>query len=90
MTSSLNIFQDQAISRLRDHKTEPNVRGLLQQICDLVQREELNVCLNSLDLLENGPIPTGVSAATATTAVPPPSAPLEEAAAFVLTPDPLG
>lgn len=47
------IPQDQAINRLKEIKTEPNVRALLQQICDLVQREELNVAFAALDLLDN-------------------------------------
>lgn len=47
------INQNQTISHLREIKTEPNVRGLLQQVCDLVQREELNASLIALELLEN-------------------------------------
>ena len=49
------LLQNQAVNRLKEIKTEPNVRALLQQICDLVQREELNAALNALDLLDTGP-----------------------------------
>jgi hypothetical protein len=53
------INQNQTISHLREIKTEPNVRALLQQVCDLVQREELNASLIALELLENtGPSTT--------------------------------
>ena len=45
--------QSQTINHLKEVKSEPNVRALLQQICDLVQREELNASLASLDLLDN-------------------------------------
>ena len=48
---------------MKEIKSEPNVRALFQQICDLVQREELNASLISLDLLDNA----GPSTAQAST-----------------------
>ncbi len=61
--------QNQTISHLEEIKTEPNVRALLQQVCDLVQREELNASLITLELLDN----TGPS--TAHSAPPPTNEP---------------
>ena len=61
------------VSRLRDLKNEPNVRALLQQMCDLIQREEFNSSLVALDLL-----PAQPATSPTATAVPPPT---EEAAA---------
>jgi hypothetical protein len=61
------------VSRLRDLKNEPNVRALLQQMCDLIQREEFNSSLVALDLLP-AQLATSPTAAT----VPPAT---EEAAA---------
>ncbi|KAK4022489.1 uncharacterized protein LOC116919472 [Daphnia magna] len=53
----------QTINHLRELKTEPNVRALLQQVCDLVQREELNLSLVALELLDNsGPSTTQFAA----------------------------
>nr|CAH0099042.1 unnamed protein product [Daphnia galeata] len=60
---------NQTISHLKEIKTEPNVRALLQQVCDLVQREELNASLITLELLDN----TGPS--TAHSAPPPTNEP---------------
>jgi len=77
----------QAISRLRDLKAESNVRWLLQQICDLVQREELNNALCNLDLLD------GNSGSSSINSAPPPPASFllaEEATAFNHLPDHLG
>lgn len=49
----LRSKQNQTIDHLKDIKSEPNVRALFQQICDLVQREELNASLISLELLDS-------------------------------------
>lgn len=51
--------QSQTIHHLGELKTEPNVRALLQQVCDLVQREELNLSLIALELLDNSGPSTG-------------------------------
>jgi len=83
----------QAISRLRDLKSEPNVRGLLEQICDLVQREELNNCFFALDLLDlnSGSIPAAAASSTAPPSTPAASfLPPEEATPFDYVPDHLG
>lgn len=48
------------------------MRALLQQICDLVQREELVACLNALELLDAN------SDAVPTPTAPPPAAPQAE------------
>ncbi|XP_057367021.1 LOW QUALITY PROTEIN: uncharacterized protein LOC130688040 [Daphnia carinata] len=54
---------NETIHHLRELKTEPNVRALLQQVCDLVQREELNLSLVALELLDNsGPSTTQFAA----------------------------
>lgn len=47
------VSQNQAVYRLKELKSEPNVRALFQQICDLVQREELNAVLTALDLFDS-------------------------------------
>jgi hypothetical protein len=61
------INQNQTTSHLREIKTEPNVRALLQQVCDLVQREELNASLIVLELLGNTGPSTSHSTCSANT-----------------------